>query len=326
MCTSQLTHFFNILAYVNCNVSFCSDLFNLPLPPLWTVVLGEYNRAVESGYEQRIPIEKIVLHKNYKNFLHDLVLMKLSMPADLSRLSMVRRICLPFVYNDYDSTEQPESPGLWHSEIMAEGWGSETYDPLENGLGDVSDNLDNFLRSVQSASRNHQNISFPSMKELMSTKILSRLWKNRAKSRSAKSIKTKRRRNDKFMRVHGDNAEYDGLIERKHYKNNADYKELPYTDCIATGWGKDNATGDLTNVLLKTSVPLQETRRLVVKHKLPNINLILYNVCRCKDAYGGFVKIHRGHLCAGKLNGKGGTCVVGKAIFNYFFKKKLKYF
>lgn len=30
---------------------------------------------------------------------------------------------------------------------------------------------------------------------------------------------------------------------------------------------------------------------------------------RCKDAYGSFVNIHGGHLCAGKLNGEGGTCV-----------------
>lgn len=31
---------------------------------------------------------------------------------------------------------------------------------------------------------------------------------------------------------------------------------------------------------------------------------------RCHDAYGSFVRIHKGHLCAGKLNGRGGTCVV----------------
>lgn len=51
---------------------YFSDLFNLPLPPLWTVVLGEYDRSHESGYEQRIPVDKIILHDKYHNFKHDL--------------------------------------------------------------------------------------------------------------------------------------------------------------------------------------------------------------------------------------------------------------
>lgn len=38
------------------------------------------------------------------------------------------------------------------------------------------------------------------------------------------------------------------------------------------------------------------------------INFISVN--RCEHAYGNFVKIHKGHLCAGRLDGKGGTCVV----------------
>lgn len=47
----------------------------------------------------------------------------------------------------------------------------------------------------------------------------------------------------------------------------------------------------------------------------PNLLLIIHllsdfpSVSRCKDAYGSFVNIHGGHLCAGKLNGEGGTCV-----------------
>lgn len=31
---------------------------------------------------------------------------------------------------------------------------------------------------------------------------------------------------------------------------------------------------------------------------------------RCEEAYGDFIKLHRGHLCAGNLDGAGGTCVV----------------
>jgi len=55
------------------NLSFdFSDLFNLPLPALWTVVLGENNRKVESGYEQRVPVDKIIMHDKYRHFKNDL--------------------------------------------------------------------------------------------------------------------------------------------------------------------------------------------------------------------------------------------------------------
>uniref|UniRef100_A0A182QNH8 Peptidase S1 domain-containing protein n=1 Tax=Anopheles farauti TaxID=69004 RepID=A0A182QNH8_9DIPT len=73
-----------------------NDLFNLPLPALWTVVLGEFDRRSESGYEQRIPVDKIILHDKYHNFKHDLVLLKLGKPANTSPNSKVRKICLPF--------------------------------------------------------------------------------------------------------------------------------------------------------------------------------------------------------------------------------------
>lgn len=53
-------------------MSTSSDLFNLPLPALWSVVLGENNRKVESGYEQRIPVDKIIMHEKYHHFKNDL--------------------------------------------------------------------------------------------------------------------------------------------------------------------------------------------------------------------------------------------------------------
>lgn len=49
-----------------------SDIFNLPLPALWTAVLGENNRDTESGHERRIPIEKIITHSRYSHFDHDI--------------------------------------------------------------------------------------------------------------------------------------------------------------------------------------------------------------------------------------------------------------
>jgi hypothetical protein len=44
----------------------------LPLPALWTVVLGENNRKIETGFEQRIPVDKILMHEKYRQFKNDL--------------------------------------------------------------------------------------------------------------------------------------------------------------------------------------------------------------------------------------------------------------
>lgn len=247
-----------------------SDLFNLPLPPLWTVVLGEYNREIESGYEQRIPVEKIVLHKRYHNFLHDLVLMKLSMPADLAFNSNIRRICLPFIYNEAGTMQPEEDDGEIIGSLQ-----TETEDALDAELAALPEKGDNFLRSVQNM-RRHRNVTLPSMKELMSSKIVSRLRQaqeqeqNRheggggqwTRQRSPRSMYYGRRRNDKLMKVNtaADAAEYAGLFEQQH-KEQQDYRELPYSECVATGWGKANISGDLTNILLKTTVPLHDSNR-----------------------------------------------------------------
>lgn len=44
----------------------------MPLPPLWTAVLGEHNRDIETGHERRVPIDKIITHNGYLNFQHDI--------------------------------------------------------------------------------------------------------------------------------------------------------------------------------------------------------------------------------------------------------------
>ncbi|XP_064550162.1 chymotrypsinogen B [Drosophila montana] len=270
-CGAVLIHQYWILSAAHC---VHNDLFNLPIPPLWTVVLGEHDRNVETGNEQRIPVEKIVLHHQYHNFRHDVVLMKLSKPADLSRSSHIRRICLPFMLR-----ESPEAPAPTTEDVLSQ--------QLE--LDDVPEKIDNFLRSAQSR-RRYRNVTAPSstdvsMRELMNMKILSRLRQAlRQSQRSPRSQKRTRRRNDKLMKLQLD-SEQDTQFAR-----GGDSHEMPFIDCVATGWGKANISGDLSNQLLKTHVPLHQNGR-------------------CRDAYGSFVKIHSGHLCAGQLNGEGGTCV-----------------
>ncbi|KAL3280400.1 hypothetical protein HHI36_017884 [Cryptolaemus montrouzieri] len=49
-----------------------SDLFNLPLPPLWTAVLGDWDRDVEEHSEERIPVEDIIIHERFHNYQHDI--------------------------------------------------------------------------------------------------------------------------------------------------------------------------------------------------------------------------------------------------------------
>lgn len=39
---------------------------------MWTAVLGEHDRLVEEGYEQRLMVEKIVMHERFKEYHNDL--------------------------------------------------------------------------------------------------------------------------------------------------------------------------------------------------------------------------------------------------------------
>lgn len=234
-----------------------SDLFNLPIPPLWTVVLGEHDRNVESGNEQRIPVEKIVLHHHYHNFRHDVVLMKLSKPADLSRTSHIRRICLPFMLREStDAAADGATAGAMDAATVPE------LDDLQ--LDEVPEKIDNFLRSVQSR-RRYRNVTAAasesasmdmSMRELMNMKILNRLRQATLQQtqRMPRSKKRTRRRNDKLMKLQLESdQERDLQRDREH--------EMPFFDCVATGWGKANISGDLSHELLKTHVPLHQNRR-----------------------------------------------------------------
>ncbi|XP_047343312.1 chymotrypsinogen B-like isoform X4 [Vespa velutina] len=92
------------------NLFVLSDLFNLPIGALWTVVVGE--RELDSGSRgsARLPVEQVILHERFNNYVHDIALMKLARPAPLSKV--VKTICLP------DAEEK-----LADSNCVASGWG-----------------------------------------------------------------------------------------------------------------------------------------------------------------------------------------------------------
>jgi len=61
------------LALYTCflNISF-SELFNLPIGALWTAVVGEWE--LDSGGRgcARLPVEKVILHERFNNYVHDI--------------------------------------------------------------------------------------------------------------------------------------------------------------------------------------------------------------------------------------------------------------
>ena len=39
---------------------------------MWTAVLGEHDRNVEEGSEQRLMVEKVILHERFKEYHNDI--------------------------------------------------------------------------------------------------------------------------------------------------------------------------------------------------------------------------------------------------------------
>jgi len=56
---------------------------------------------------------------------------------------------------------------------------------------------------------------------------------------------------------------FEDSAEQKYLKASevSEPKEMAFVDCVATGWGKANISGDLSNQLLKTQVPLHQNGR-----------------------------------------------------------------
>jgi len=72
-----------------------NEAFHYPYGPLWTVVAGEHDRNLEEGPEQRLLVEKVIMHDRYHQYHHDIALLKLRDPVALNQTNFVRSICLP---------------------------------------------------------------------------------------------------------------------------------------------------------------------------------------------------------------------------------------
>lgn len=73
--------------------------------------------------------------------------------------------------------------------------------------------------------------------------------------------------------------------------NGIDFKD----ECYATGWGREQTNGTLTDVLLEAEVPV-----------LP--------LQLCRDRYSLTLPLNDGHLCAGSTDGSTGACVVSDLL------------
>lgn len=50
----------------------CSELFNLPIGALWTAVVGEWELDSGGRGSARLPVEKVILHERFNNYVHDI--------------------------------------------------------------------------------------------------------------------------------------------------------------------------------------------------------------------------------------------------------------
>lgn len=175
-----------------------------------------------------------------------------------------------------DDDDDPDNPIVKdnHPRIGESGVNYGLLDLMPEG-SEIPEKMENFLRSVQTMQR-YPNITIPTMKQLMDLKILNRLKKINTLRRPNSNAGPwqARRRNDKYL-VYPTIQQQEQLRGPQHRKKlvnsypfhhlrrlvNTHNKDLPYIDCLATGWGKANISGDLTDQLLKTAVPLHNNKR-----------------------------------------------------------------
>ncbi|XP_068234318.1 chymotrypsin-like elastase family member 2A isoform X2 [Palaemon carinicauda] len=90
--------------------------FNLPFAPLWTAVVGEWDRDNVDDTEHILKVQEIILHNRFKEHNHDIALLKL-LPTSTMTSTSLTPICLPDTVDLHTVTFD----GF---KCFATGWGS----------------------------------------------------------------------------------------------------------------------------------------------------------------------------------------------------------
>ncbi|XP_041989187.1 transmembrane protease serine 3 [Aricia agestis] len=268
-----------------------NELFNLPVPELWTAVLGEWDRAEQRG--AYMPIQKIILHHRFHNYQHDIALMKMTKAADVSPGSKIKTICLPpdetFIadpterYSMRPDIERIKKPKPKPNPATA----SKYLEKLNNLTKSIFPDL---LNKKHKNTRYNVRISDDSSIERENNEAKLRLndesrgdktYDSATLDSVVKLIKrgNSNERSDKKLMF---GEEIDPFIDN----NGLDYRD----ECYTTGWGREQTNGTLTDVLLEAEVPI-----------LP--------LQLCRERYSLSLPLNDGHLCAGSTDGSTGACV-----------------
>lgn len=250
--------------------------------------------------------------------------MKMTKPADVSPGSRIRTICLPpfepplSTFNTERSTSFYMRPNTDRPNVEPNRKKStKPQKPNPDTALKYLEKLNNLTKSVIAGLTNkkHKNMRYNIRVSNDSNKNVNRNDEEVAKADSVYN---------KNSDVHYDSATLDSvvkLIRRKINKdknknrlgnsdrsdkklmfgeeidpfieetNGLDFKE----ECYATGWGREQTNGTLTDVLLEAEVPV-----------------LSLQVCR--DRYSLSLPLNEGHLCAGSTDGTTGACVVSKQM------------